>query len=459
MSKTAIVLFHRDLRLTDNHVLHELQSFDKVYACFIFTPEQISHRNDYRSLNAIRFMLESLEELKETIYSKFNGELQFFYGKQIDVLNYLFAELKPNSLFFHADYTPFAIQRDNSTKELCNQLAIECHAIHDLYLQPPSSILGKNGKMYKKFTPFYESIITKPVDIPLRAIRIPFVKYPSTIRKYKTTLDEQMKSTGTSTIQNAVRGGRIEGLKLLQQAISEQKDYESTRDYMAKSTSKLSAHLKFGTLSIREVYHSFAKKYGKKCEFIRQLYWRDFFAHLLFAYPDGMDGSMSSLKKPQWNQSIRWWNAWITGNTGFPLVDAGIRELLNTGYMHNRARMVVATFFVKTLGLDWRKGEQFFAQHLTDYDVASNNGNWGNISSMGVYAQPYFRDMNPWIQSSKFDPDTEYIKKWVPELSSVESKIIHKWYKYADTNDYSNIYIKPIVVYEEQKKKVLELYR
>ena len=456
MSK-SILLFHRDLRITDNHVISALiqKNVDKIYACFIFTPEQISSRNEYRSLHAIKFMLESLHELAETIRSKTNGELLFFYGKQTEVLTYLFNELQPTSLFFHADYTPFAVQRDKETKALCDKYGIECNMVHDLYLQPPSTVLGKTGQAYKKFTPFYDAIITKPVDIPRKAsFHIPFVKYPATVRKYKTTLDEF-----APTIENAVMGGRMEGLKMLKTAINEQSDYENTRDFMAKPCSKLSAHLKFGTLSIREVYYSFAKKYGKKCEFIRQLYWRDFFAHLLFAYPDGMDGSMSSFHKPKWNHSTSMWNAWTTGKTGFPLVDAGMREMLATGYMHNRARMVVATFFVKTLGLDWRKGEQFFAQHLTDYDVASNNGNWGNISSMGVYAQPYFRDMNPWIQSAKFDPTAEYIKKWVPELSGIEPSKIHKWYKYASMPEYEKVYMVPIVVYEEQKKQVLALYK
>jgi deoxyribodipyrimidine photo-lyase len=167
----------------------------------------------------------------------------------------------------------------------------------------------------------------------------------------------------------------------LKKALREQVKYGEMRDELSYSTSHLSAHLKFGTVSIRETYWAFADVYGKKCRFIAELYWRDFFAHILYAYPETLKGKYG--EKMVWTDSVGWLNRWKSGKTGFPVVDAGMRELNQTGYMHNRSRMVVASFLVKTLGIDWRLGERYFAQTLTDYDVASNNGNWQNISSTG----------------------------------------------------------------------------
>ena len=227
--------------------------------------------------------------------------------------------------------------------------------------------------------------------------------------------------------------------------------YAKTRDIPSLNTSRLSPHIKFGTVSIREVYYPFASKYGKKCEFIRQLVWRDFYAQLLDAFPDHLSGG-DKTKTANWANSPAYLRAWKEGRTGYPLVDAGMRELVQTGYMHNRVRMVVASFLTKTLHINWRKGEEFFAQHLTDYDVASNNGNWQNISSTGKYAEPIFRVMNPWIQSEKFDPDAIYIKKWVPELADVDAKNIHKIY---DNSNKPTSYPSPIVDYYEQKKHPL----
>jgi deoxyribodipyrimidine photo-lyase len=164
-------------------------------------------------------------------------------------------------------------------------------------------------------------------------------------------------------------------------------------------------------------------------------------------------------KSIHWSNSEKNFELWKKGKTGFPVVDAGMRQLNETGYMHNRCRMVVANFLIKTLLIDWRKGEQYFAQKLTDYDPASNNGNWQSISATGVDMKPYFRDMNPWIQSVKFDKNAEYIKKWVPELKDVEPRDIHKWYDSYSKPEYKNVYIKPIVDYDDQKKEMLKMYK
>jgi len=457
--KEGLFIFHRDLRIEDNTTLLEaLTTCHKVYCCFIFTKEQASSENRFRSLYALSFMIESLESL-ETSIKKAGGELTFLYGpSEVKVLKKLLIEVPVDCIFFNSDYTPYAVERESKIKELCKIYDIQIQSKPDLYLQEPGSIISEGSKeAYKKFTPFYETVLKKPILPVVRNTSYgplsPFPKNP-----YQKTLASIKSAILPKTNPNhrIVKGGRQEGLRGLNRALQTQVEYAKTRDIMSKPCSQLSAYIKFGVLSIREVYEPFKKKMGAKCEFIRQLYWRDFYAHLLFAFPEGLHGKY--FKGIRWNTSKVWFQSWSSGKTGFPMVDAAIRELVETGYMHNRGRMIVASFLTKTLGLSWKLGEEFFATHLTDYDVASNNGNWQNISSTGIYAEPYFRDMNPWIQSKKFDPDCEYIKKWVPELAEIEPEIIHKWYDFYKDPEYKGVYIKPICIYEEQKKIVLEKY-
>jgi deoxyribodipyrimidine photo-lyase len=457
--KDGLFIFHRDLRIEDNTTLLEaLKICHKVYCCFIFTKEQASSENRFRSLNALSFMIESLESLSTNI-KKSGGELAFFYGSsEIQVLQKLVKEIPVDCVFFNSDYTPYAVERESVIKELCDDLNIHLVSRHDLYLQEPGSIVSQGSQeAYKKFTPFYEAVLKKPVLPPSRSGAFGSLStFPK--NSHQKSIDSIKTEILPKTIHGSriVIGGRKEGLRILNRALQTQSEYAKTRDYMSKPCSQLSAYIKFGVLSIREVYDAFKKKYGSTCEFIRQLYWRDFYAHLLFAFPKGLTGEHFS--GIRWSSSKTWFQAWSSGKTGFPIVDAAIRELIETGYMHNRGRMIVASFLTKTLGLSWKLGEHFFATHLTDYDVASNNGNWQNISSTGIYAEPYFRDMNPWIQSKKFDPDCEYIKKWVPELAEIPIEVIHKWYDLYKDSEYKDKYCKPICVYEEQKKVVLEKY-
>ena len=458
--KEGLFIFHRDLRIEDNTTLIEaLKICHKVYCCFIFTKEQASSENRFRSLNALSFMIESLENLASSIKTV-GGELAFFYGdSEVKILEKLLEEMPVDCVFFNSDYTPYAVEREYVTKELCSLLNIQVCSKHDLYLQEPGKIISAGSQeAYKKFTPFYETVLRNTVLPVVRNTNFgPLSDFPK--NSYEKTLDSIKKEILPTNLRSnrIVKGGRKDSIRVLNRALQTQSDYGKTRDYMSKPCSQLSAYIKFGVLSIREVYDAFKKKFGAKCEFIRQLYWRDFYAHLLYAFPDGLKGK--HFKGIHWSQSKTWFSAWSSGKTGFPIVDAAIRELVETGYMHNRGRMIVASFLTKTLGLSWKLGEEFFATHLTDYDIASNNGNWQNISSTGIYAEPYFRDMNPWIQCKKFDPDCEYIKKWVPELSGLESGIIHKWNLNYNLPEYKGIYIKPICVYEEQKKVVLEKYQ
>lgn len=453
----GLFVFHRDLRVHDNIGLIEAsRRCQKLYTIFVFTTDQISNVNTYKSNNAVQFMVESLDELARDIKNQ-GGELVFFYGSQISILKQIIVEVGIDAVFFNRDYTPYAIDRDSKTAELCKKHKIECVASQDYYLFEPGAVLTGSGTAYKKFTPFYDEVLRKHV----KSVLVPSTAKPeslSTFPKFslfpKQTLDNIRKKFVRENAQILVRGGRTEGVKKLVHAVDALTNYDETRDELILSTSHLSAYIKFGCVSVREVFSQFKKKYGEKCGFLRELIWREFFAHVLFAYPQ-----LTDKRGIRWVSNERWFDLWCKGETGFPVVDAGMRELNTTGYMHNRCRMVVASFLIKTLGLNWEKGEKYFAQKLTDYDVASNNGNWQSISGSGVDMKPFYRDMNPWIQSAKFDPEAEYIKKWVTELKDVEPKVIHKWYEYCEEKEYKDVYMKPIVDYKKQKDIVLELYK
>jgi deoxyribodipyrimidine photo-lyase len=457
--KNGLFIFRRDFRLSDNiGLINASKSCDRLYTCFIFTPEQVGKSNSYRSQNAIQFMIESLDELSTTI-RELGGELLFFYGKNAPILKDLIKVLDINGIFFNKDYTPYAIERDNEIEDMCKKMQISCQMSQDYYLYEPGTILS-SGHAYKKYTPFYDAVLHNPVTEPTAKkptnLHRPTSRIPEIIT-LKSAYDHFTKTNPAIL----VHGGRKNAILRLKKACRDQSKYDVQRNMFTSETTFLSAYIKFGCVSVREVYHSFKKAYGLHHGLIRELLWREFFVHVLYGYPQVVGKSY----QPRY-QHLKWQNSesrlkrWQNGETGFPLIDASMRQLNATGYMHNRGRMAVATFLVKTLLIDWRHGEKYFATKLTDYDLASNNGNWQGISSTGVDMKPYFRDMNPWIQSAKFDPDAEFIKKWVPELGDVLAKDIHKWTTMCEDPKYKTIkYPKPMVDYDEQKEKMMDMYK
>ena len=460
MDTRGLFIFHRDFRISDNIALNNAGVVcNKLYTCFIFTPEQVTN-NKYKSDNSVQFMIESLNDLAVDI-KKNSGELLCFYGTQTIILKHLIEELKITHLFFNDDYSPYAIHRDNEAKQLCNKLQIECQTYPDYYLYEPGTVLVESSKnAYKKYTPFYNAVLNNRVSKPINVTSFPFSTSSKKL-KYKITLRDAMKQFVKVNDNILVRGGRVYAQEKLENALLKQRDYESTRDFFTSKTTHLSAYIKFGCVSIREVYHAFKKKFGLNHGLIRELIWREFFAHVLYCYPEVVGKSyQTKFRSLNWSQNKANIEKWKTGMTGFPLVDACMREMNTTGYMHNRGRMTTASFLIKTLLIDWRVGEQYFAQQLTDYDIASNNGNWQGISGTGVDMKPYFRDMNPWIQSYKFDINAEYIKKWVPELEKVDASDIHNWNETYNNTKYKDVnYPKPIVDYSKQKEKMLEMYK
>jgi deoxyribodipyrimidine photo-lyase len=461
-TKRGLFLFHRDFRIEDNTGLNKaLEMSEELYTCFIFTPEQVGPSNTYKSNNAVQFMIDSLADLNISIKSK-GGELMCFYGHQVAVLKSIVQALDIDAIYFNRDYTPYAIKRDKETMQWCKEMNIFCQSYSDYYLYEPGTVLSDASKTaYKKYTPFYNKVINIDVREPMIKRTYRLVKYTGSRLDDLITLPEAMYKFVKINSNILVNGGRKHGKLLLAFALREQKNYDETRDFFTKQTTHLSAYIKFGCISIREVYHTIKRKFGLKHGIIRELIWREFFAHVLFAYPEVVGRSYQpNFRNIDWNRNKSHVEQWQTGQTGFPLVDACMREMNTTGYMHNRGRMTTASFLIKTLLIDWRVGEQYFAQQLTDYDIASNNGNWQGISGTGVDMKPYFRDMNPWIQSYKFDINAEYIKKWVPELSYVAPADIHKWHTACDNPKYKDIqYPKPMVDYDDQKIQMLAMYR
>lgn len=421
--KKSLFIFRRDLRLDDNTGLAQaLKLSEVVIPSFIFDPLQISNNNPYKSNNAIQFMIESLQVLDIQL-QKFDSKLYLFHGSPDAVVDKIIKNEQVNAIFINKDYTRYSQQRDERIEMVCKKNKISFHDHHDLLLNEPETALKKDGKPYTIFTPFYKNASSIPVVEPIKNHFKNYFTKPigdavsSTI--YKKILPE-------SNPDIFVHGGLQQAQAILKH-LGAYKDYPNERDYpYVEKTTGLSAHLKFGTCSVRQAYAAIKSELGVGHDLLRQLYWRDFFTHIAYNFPHVFGHAYNNkFKTLPWKNDEKMFKAWCDGNTGFPIVDAGMRQLNATGFMHNRVRMIVASFLTKDLHIDWRWGEKYFANKLVDYDPSVNNGNWQWSASTGCDAQPYFRIFNPWLQQKRFDPDCLYIKKWVPELKKFNSKDIH----------------------------------
>ena len=471
----GLFLFHRDLRIDDNVGLRELcRRCTKVYTCFIFTPEQVGPSNKYKSSNAVQFMIESLEDLDADIKSRGGVGLTILYGATFPALKRVIDTLGIEVVAYNRDYSPYAMQRDRDIRTRCLAAAVDCLEFSDYYLYEPGEIgTGKMSsppyskdqkKPYQKYTPFYDNVLNMPIPEPAKLTAPLASRLTRTTKQIEGSITLRVAMARFVTSLNPdilVQGGRQEASRRFRAALSHSQDqYSKMRDQFTYETTFLSAYIKFGCLSIREVYHGIKRMHGLHSGLLRELIWREFFAHVLYGFPDVLRGAfIERYRHIQWKTSASKFERWKTGKTGVPIVDACMRQMNTTGYMHNRGRMVVATFLAKTLLLNWRLGEQYFAQNLTDYDPASNNGNWQSVCSTGVDGKPYFRDMNPWIQSAKFDAEAVFIKRWVPELKDVPAKDIHQWETKHDEYKDSVKYPAPIVSYKDQKLDMIRLYR
>lgn len=448
----ALHIFRRDLRLTDNiSLIQALKLSDEVIPCFIFDTRQLEH-NDYKSTFCIQFMAHSLQELNEALKQK-HSHLYFFYGIAEEVIGKLLRDLKISAVFINRDYTPFSQKRDQQIEKTCRSLGVKFHCYADALLHEPEEITKPNHQPYTLFTPFFKKALSLSVQQPIKNT------YQNYFNKTIAGVDTQvLKEILKHNNENIfVSGGRKEAMTLLS-AVDRWSNYQKVRDFpVLDGTTKLSAHNKFGTLSIREFYHAILNHFGKTHKLIQELYWRDFFTHIAFHYPSVFRESYNpKFKNIKWNKNQEGFQAWCSGETGFPMVDAGMRELNTTGYLPNRLRMICGSFLTKDLHIDWRRGEKYFAQKLVDYDPCVNNGNWQWVASTGCDATPYFRIFNPWLQQQKFDPDCLYIKHWVPELKNFPANTIHHLHQVKTTILH---YPQPIIDHHVESQRAKEIYR
>ena len=407
-----IFIFRRDLRLDDNLALNALIKSvggKSIFPMFIFNPKQIFARNNaYHSNNAVQFMIESLEELEKQVH------INYFEDDDIKVLEGLLKRYNIKTIGFNKDYTPFAIKRDEKIIEWCKKHEIDTIVEEDYTLFKMGTIVNGTQKPYQVFTPFYKRCmkLKSKIDKPFKIKAFDGIKDVKKFNKRKYFVENQ---------NIMVHGGRKEGLNRLNKGMQK---YSKQRDYPAlDSTTKLSAYIKFGCLSVREVYWNYS---GNKA-LQRELLWREFYANIMYHFPHIIGNSFKKKYDGiRWTNNKTWFKAWCEGKTGYALVDAGMRQLNNTGWMHNRVRMIVAMFLTKDLLIDWRWGERYFATKLVDYDPASNNGGWQWSASTGTDAQPYFRIFNPDLQIKKWDKDYEYIRRWNPGYKLIRPIVDHQ---------------------------------
>lgn len=452
---TTLFIFRRDLRIEDNiGLLFALENSDVVIPCFIFTPEQIE-KNSYRSDHCLRFMIECLQDLNHQLQER-GSELYLFEGKPAQIVFTCITELKVNSIVVNRDYTPYSLRRDKEIKNIAKKNRVDFFFFDDCLLCSPEEALKRDGKPYLVFTPFFRNMAQQKVPKPKTTRKKNYfsgkISFATTDAIFSLLLQKYPS-------HNSLVGGREQCIQILKN-LSAFESYSQHKDFPSKEYSThLSPYLKFTVCSSREIYWVFCMSLGKDHPLVRALYWRDFFTIIGFFFPHVFKGAFyKKWNKLKWSSDKTKFTKWKSGKTGFPIVDAGMRELAKTGFIPNRIRMITASFLVKDLHIDWRTGEKYFAQTLVDYDPAVNNGNWQWVAGSGSASQPYFQIFNPWIQQKKFDPDCLYIKKFIPELEKMPSTAIHHWYdkKYHTSNCK---YPVPIIDHEKTSDETINLYR
>lgn len=450
--KKSVFIFRRDLRLEDNSgLLAALKESETVLPVFIFDDRQIDlKKNEYFSAPAFSFMLESLAELSSTLESK-QAKLFVFHGNPEQIISSLIKNDAVDAVYVNKDYTPFARKRDKDIADICEENHIPLFRFNDCALSPLEDIKTGEEKIYTVFTPFMKKAMLTAVPGPKKN---DYSNYFSSLLKTKTVLLEKYLENSSPTH----KGGRKVGLKILKdnQYLNSYKDRRNVPS--DNGTSRLSPHHKFGTVSIRESYLMAKEHSGPGCHFISELYWRDFYMYIAYHFPIVFKKSfLPWAKHLAWINDEKQFQAWCEGETGVPMVDAGMRELNETGWMHNRSRMIVASYLTKNLLINWQWGEKYFATKLVDYDPAQNNGGWQWSASTGADPRP-LRIFNPYTQAVNYDSRAEYIKKWIPELADVDSS------KLADgkTQDFSVLaenYPAPLVDQRESFHRAMEAFR
>ncbi len=427
MKKTSIFWFRRDLRLEDNHGLFQALSSGNPVLCLFILDEEILaglKKDDPR----VGFILRLLEGLRKKL-GKFQSTILVERGEVLAVWKKLISEFEIAEVFANHDYEPYAIDRDQAVSDFLRSQGIAFRTFKDQVIFEKDEVLKDDGKPYTVFTPYSRKWLAH-----LR---------PDAIKEFNTAdlMSNLLRYEDTGLIDPGKYGLEQGSIDVADPnlSIGIVEGYAKSRDIPSKdSTTRLGPHLRFGTISIRKLVATFQKA---SPSLLNELIWREFFMQILYHFPHVVNRSF----KPQYDK-IKWQNSkdqfalWCQGKTGYPLVDAGMRELNETGFMHNRVRMVTASFLCKHLLIDWRWGEAYFAEKLLDYELSSNNGNWQWAAGSGCDAAPYFRVFNPTTQQEKFDPYCQYIKKWVGEFDSEE-------------------YPKPVVDHKSARSRAIDTYK
>lgn len=426
----AIFWFRRDLRLDDNAGLyHALKSGYKVLPLFIFDTEilkQLHNKADAR----VTFIHQQLAEIKSELEEKYHASLLVLHGKPAEVWADILKSYQVSAVYTNHDYEPYAIKRDAGLKAFFEQSEIDFFTYKDQCVFEKDEILKDDGTPYVVFTPYKNKYLTKLKPFYYKA-------YP-TKKYWRNFLESPPRNSPSLKDLGFEKSDLTFPNKNYKTVLS---GYAHDRDFPAMdATSHISVHLRFGTVSIRELFKTAIQE--KSNVWLSELIWRDFYFTILYHFPhSAKDAFKKEYDLIEWRNNEKDFKAWCEGKTGYPMVDAGMRQLNQTGFMHNRVRMVVASFLTKYLLIDWRWGEAYFAEKLLDYELSSNVGGWQWAAGCGVDAAPYFRIFNPHEQLKKFDKDLKYIKKWIPEFNDP--------FKYPE----------PIVDHKEARERCLASYK
>ena len=465
----SLVWLRRDLRLYDHNALFSaLKNSKAVYCCFIFDInilENLTIKNDRR----IDFIWHALKEIK-TELNNLGSDLIVEVGDPIILIPSLIQKYKCSALFLNKDYEKYAIDRDKKISDTLQLNNIETHRYKDQVIFEEKEILTQNNSPYTVFTPYKNNHLKRIFNEGISQFDCD--SYKVNLAKFKNRPLQSLKEIGfeKSNISSIkVPLGTKGGFTLIEDFKARIKNYNHSRNFPGvKGVSYLSVHNRFGTVSIRHLARIAIENNSEgSSTWLNELIWRDFYFQILSNFPHIEEGKAFKLKynNLKFENNEKLFTAWKNGQTGFPIIDAGMRQLNLTGFMHNRLRMIIACFLVKDLLIDWRWGEKYFSDHLIDYDLSANNGGWQWAASTGCDAQPYFRIFNPLLQSERFDPDGNFIKKYVPELKLLNKKEIHQPSVFFNKSP-NNFPIKlgldypfPIVNHAEQKSKIMALFK
>lgn len=407
--KVTIFWFRRDLRLDDNVALFKaLKGEHPVLPIFIFDKEILDKlpENDAR----VTFIFDTLQKMRNQLREQYSSSIAFYHGNPKNVFKALLQSYNVQAVFTNHDYEPYAQERDKTVEQILETKNIPLLTFKDQVIFEKNEIVKDGGKPYVVYTPYKNKWKEK--------FNIDYLAHNDTKSLFKHLVQE----TDLPNMSLETMGFERSKIEVPEYTVCPDliNNYEATRNFPAKEngTSRLGPHLRFGTVSIRQMVQ---KAIAEENEvFWSELIWREFFMQILWHFPHTVNASFRpKYDRIEWRNNEEEFEKWKNGQTGYPLVDAGMRELNETGYMHNRVRMLVASFLCKHLLIDWRWGETYFAEKLLDYDLSANVGNWQWAAGSGVDAAPYFRIFNPTTQIEKFDKQHEYIKKWVPDLQEL----------------------------------------